>query len=154
MLEWHAQRKHWRDQEYAGGTHRRDKYGAGLLIDSGNLGPRWYNRVRGFAYFLIGQLTMPWVFRPLIGGVLSRPQDRWPNAFSHPFWAEYPYFLPCVGTATYTLISFILTAMFLKEVSHLSLSLYVCVCVCLIVLTARYPDSALRPFNKAEPYGS
>jgi hypothetical protein len=58
----------------------------------------------------------PWVLRPLIGGVLSRPQDRWPNAFSHPFWAEFPYFLPCVGTATYTLISFILTALFLKEV--------------------------------------
>jgi len=58
---------------------------------------------------------MSWVLRPLIGGVLSRPQDRWPNAFSHPFWAEFPYFLPCVGTATYTLLSFILTALFLKE---------------------------------------
>ena len=61
---------------------------------------------------------MTWVLRPLIGGVLSRPQDHWPNTFSHPFWAEFPYFLPCVGTATYTLLSFILTALFLKEVGR------------------------------------
>ena len=53
-----------------------------------------------------------------MGGVLSRPQDRWPNAFSHPFWAEFPYFLPCIGTAAYATLSFILTAFFLKEVSH------------------------------------
>lgn len=53
-----------------------------------------------------------------MGGVLSRPQDRWPNAFSHPFWGEFPYFLPCVATAAYATLSFILTAFFLKEVSH------------------------------------
>lgn len=52
---------------------------------------------------------------PLMGGVLSRPQDRWPNAFSHPFWGEFPYFLPCLGTAAYATLSFILTAFFLKE---------------------------------------
>ncbi len=102
------------------------------------------------AYFLIGWMTIPWVLRPLIGGVLSRPQDRWPNAFSHPFWAEFPYFLPCVGTATYTLLSFILTALFLKEVVHYypfswrvtSYSLHV------------YTDSPLRPLNEAQPHGS
>ncbi|KAH9036517.1 MFS general substrate transporter [Lactarius pseudohatsudake] len=52
---------------------------------------------------------------PFIGGVLSRPQDRWPNVFSHPFWGEYPYFLPCLATASYTLLSFPLAAIFLKE---------------------------------------
>jgi len=101
------------------------------------------------AYFVIGWLADN-ALRPLIGGVLSRPQDRWPNAFSHPFWAEFPYFLPCVGTATYTLLSFILTALFLKEVSlHyppswrvLSNSLRVCT------------DSPHRPINKTQPHGS
>ncbi|KAH9054526.1 MFS general substrate transporter [Lactarius vividus] len=52
---------------------------------------------------------------PFIGGVLSRPQDRWPNVFSHPFWGEYPYFLPCLATAAYALLSFSLAAIFLKE---------------------------------------
>ncbi|KAN0130269.1 major facilitator superfamily transporter [Lactarius tabidus] len=52
---------------------------------------------------------------PLIGGVLSRPQDRWPNLFSHPFWGEYPYFLPCLAAATYALTAFTLAAIFLKE---------------------------------------
>ncbi|KAH8984553.1 MFS general substrate transporter [Lactarius hatsudake] len=52
---------------------------------------------------------------PFIGGVLSRPQDRWPNVFSHSFWGEYPYFLPCLATASYALLSFSLAAIFLKE---------------------------------------
>jgi len=47
--------------------------------------------------------------------VLSRPRDRWPNLFSHPFWGEYPYFLPCLATVTYALPVFSLTAIFLKE---------------------------------------
>ncbi|KAH9045961.1 hypothetical protein EDB84DRAFT_1468724 [Lactarius hengduanensis] len=36
---------------------------------------------------------------PFIGGVLSRPQDHWPDRFSHPFGVEYPYFLPCLSRA-------------------------------------------------------
>ena len=57
--------------------------------------------------------------RPFIGGVLSRPQDHWPNLFSHHFWGEYPYFLPCLATAAYALVSFSLAAIFLKEVGML-----------------------------------
>ena len=55
----------------------------------------------------------------VVGGVLSRPQDHWPNLFSHPFWGEYPYFLPCLATAAYALVSFSLAAIFLKEVGLL-----------------------------------
>ncbi|KAH9052780.1 MFS general substrate transporter [Lactarius vividus] len=55
------------------------------------------------------------VMGPFIGGVLSRPQDRWPNVFSHPFWGDYPYFLPCLATASYALLSFSLASIFLKE---------------------------------------
>ncbi|KAH8979282.1 MFS general substrate transporter [Lactarius akahatsu] len=52
---------------------------------------------------------------PFIGGVLSRPQDRWPNVFSHPFWGQYPYFLPCLATATYALLSLTLAVIYLEE---------------------------------------
>jgi hypothetical protein len=57
-----------------------------------------------------------WSFSPLVGGTLSRPQDRWPHLFSHPFWAEYPYLLPCLVVAGYCCMSWVLTALFLKEV--------------------------------------
>ncbi|KAH9167311.1 hypothetical protein EDB89DRAFT_2232445, partial [Lactarius sanguifluus] len=55
---------------------------------------------------------------PFIGGVLvSRPQDYRPDRFSHPFWAEDPYFLPCLValTAAYALVSFFVTAVYLEE---------------------------------------
>jgi len=52
---------------------------------------------------------------PFIGGVLSRPQDRWPNLFSHPFWGTYPYFLPCLATAAYGIVLFSVAVIFLKE---------------------------------------
>ncbi|KAH9170234.1 MFS general substrate transporter [Lactarius sanguifluus] len=55
------------------------------------------------------------IIGPFIGGVLSRPQDRWPNVFSHHFWGDYPYFLPCLAAASYALLSFSLAATFLKE---------------------------------------
>ncbi|KAI9437152.1 MFS general substrate transporter [Lactarius indigo] len=64
-------------------------------------------------------ITITWAIGstmgPFIGGVLSRPQDRWPAVFSHPFWGQYPYFLPCLTTAAYSLLSFTLVAIFLKE---------------------------------------
>ena len=53
---------------------------------------------------------------PLVGGTLSRPQDRWPHLFSHAFWAKYPYFLPCVVVAAYCCVCFVTVAVFLEEV--------------------------------------
>ncbi|KAH9016224.1 MFS general substrate transporter [Lactarius pseudohatsudake] len=55
------------------------------------------------------------VIGPLVGGILSRPQDRWPHIFSHPFWADYPYFLPCLVAATFTCLSFVITGLYLEE---------------------------------------
>ncbi|KAN0136083.1 MFS general substrate transporter [Lactarius tabidus] len=52
---------------------------------------------------------------PFIGGMLSRPQDRWPLVFSHPFWAEYPYSLPCFVVAAYTCAALLTSAIYLKE---------------------------------------
>jgi len=51
----------------------------------------------------------------LIGGILSRPQDRWPHLSSHSFWVEYPYFLPCLIVTTFCGVSFVIMALFLKE---------------------------------------
>ncbi|KAH9054502.1 MFS general substrate transporter [Lactarius vividus] len=55
------------------------------------------------------------VIGPLIGGVLSRPQDRWPNVFSHSFWADYPYFLPCLVAATFIFLSLVIIGLYLEE---------------------------------------
>ena len=49
---------------------------------------------------------------------MSRPQDRWPNTFSNSFWDDYPYFLPCLVAATFTCVSFIITALYLEEVCY------------------------------------
>jgi len=72
------------------------------------------NIARGFSMAPLAW-SLGYMIGPLIGGVFSRPQDRWPHAFSHPFWAEYPYFLPCLVAATFTCLSFIITALYLKE---------------------------------------
>lgn len=58
-----------------------------------------------------------------MGGVLSRPSDRFPKAFSSTFWKQYPYFLPCGVAAAFCALSFLATALLLKEVrplNHLS----------------------------------
>ncbi|KAH9059717.1 MFS general substrate transporter [Lactarius vividus] len=52
---------------------------------------------------------------PLIGGVLSRPQDRWPHIFSHHFWEDYPYFLPCLVASMFPCLSLIITGLYLEE---------------------------------------
>ena len=57
--------------------------------------------------------------RSFVGGFLSRPQDRWPEYFPQPFWAEYPYFLPCLAVASFSLIQFTIAAIFFEEVGSL-----------------------------------
>ncbi|THH30966.1 hypothetical protein EUX98_g3224 [Antrodiella citrinella] len=52
---------------------------------------------------------------PFMGGTLARPHDRWPELFSHSFWREYPYFLPCAASALFSLVVFIIVAICLKE---------------------------------------
>ena len=56
------------------------------------------------------------ICRPIIGGVFSRPADRWP-AFRHSsFWSTYPYFLPCAVPATFTIFCWFIAYFYLKEV--------------------------------------
>ena len=56
------------------------------------------------------------IYRPLVGGSLSRPQEHFPRSFGGKFWKEYPYFLPCLVTASYVLFAFLITLFFFKEV--------------------------------------
>lgn len=56
---------------------------------------------------------------PLVGGLLSRPHDRFPTLFGNWLWEEYPYLLPCLFSATFCGFSFVLTWLFLKEVRGL-----------------------------------
>ncbi|KAI0290680.1 MFS general substrate transporter [Russula brevipes] len=72
------------------------------------------NVARGFSLLpLVAGIGQ--IIGPFIGGFLSRPQDRWPGLFSHPFWSEYPYFLPCSVAAAFSFLQFIIVAVYLKE---------------------------------------
>jgi hypothetical protein len=82
--------------------------------------------VIGFAAFFNGRLFLlanlnisDVLLSPIIGGILSRPQDRWPSVFSHPFWANYPYLLPCLACAAYACVSLVIVANYLEEVRSL-----------------------------------
>ncbi|KAI9573839.1 hypothetical protein HD554DRAFT_2012504 [Boletus coccyginus] len=55
--------------------------------------------------------------RPLAGGSLARLAERSPNIFGGSgFFNEYPYFLPCSVSATFTALSWLITFLFMKEV--------------------------------------
>ncbi|KAN0136088.1 major facilitator superfamily [Lactarius tabidus] len=72
------------------------------------------NIARGFSLPPVAW-SLGGILGPLIGGVLSRPQDRWPHTFSHHFWADYPYFLPCLVASSFMCISFVISALYLEE---------------------------------------
>ncbi|KAG1751151.1 major facilitator superfamily domain-containing protein [Suillus lakei] len=79
----------------------------GELTDSTNM-------AQGFAL-----IPIIWSFGsfvgPLMGGMLARPQDRWPRLFTNPLWGKYPYFLPCVVSACLLLLAFVMLLRFLEE---------------------------------------
>lgn len=53
---------------------------------------------------------------PLIGGSLSRPADQFPNIFGHSqFLKTYPYFLACAVPATFSMLAWVVTFLFLQE---------------------------------------
>ncbi|KAJ3565894.1 hypothetical protein NP233_g7351 [Leucocoprinus birnbaumii] len=52
---------------------------------------------------------------PLIGGSLSNPHKRFPKVFTHQFWIDYPYFLPCLASAGIVFAFIIITYFFFKE---------------------------------------
>ncbi|KIJ19140.1 hypothetical protein PAXINDRAFT_109680 [Paxillus involutus ATCC 200175] len=72
------------------------------------------NRAQGFAWFPLA-CSLGTILGPAIGGTLSRPQDNFPALFTSPFWAEFPYFLPCSVAAGFSVLSFVAILLFLKE---------------------------------------
>ncbi|KAH8977521.1 MFS general substrate transporter [Lactarius hatsudake] len=72
------------------------------------------NVAQGFSMLPLAQ-SLGNVIGPLVGGILSRPQDRWPHIFSHHFWADYPYFLPCLVAAMFACLSLVITGLYLEE---------------------------------------
>ncbi|KAH9966264.1 major facilitator superfamily domain-containing protein [Lactifluus volemus] len=53
---------------------------------------------------------------PMIGGLLSRPADQFPNTFGNSqFLKQYPYFLPCAVPATFSALAWVMTYVFLRE---------------------------------------
>ena len=56
------------------------------------------------------------IHRPLIGGQLAKPHDRWPDVFTSPFWQYYPYFLPCAASAAFSAVIFFVASAYLREV--------------------------------------
>ncbi|KAH9036967.1 MFS general substrate transporter [Lactarius pseudohatsudake] len=72
------------------------------------------NVARAFSFLLV-VFEVGQVIGSFVGGFLSRPQDRWPDYFPQPFWVEYPYFLPCLVVASFSLIQFVIAAIFFEE---------------------------------------
>ncbi|KAK2460149.1 hypothetical protein APHAL10511_007828 [Amanita phalloides] len=53
---------------------------------------------------------------PMIGGSLSRPAEQFPRLFGdNEFLKKYPYFLPCAIPATFSILAWLITFLFLKE---------------------------------------
>ncbi|KAH9989032.1 major facilitator superfamily domain-containing protein [Russula vinacea] len=53
---------------------------------------------------------------PTIGGSLSRPTERFPDTFGNSqFLRNYPYFLPCAVSATFSAFAWVFTLVFLRE---------------------------------------
>ncbi|EGO24783.1 hypothetical protein SERLADRAFT_415754 [Serpula lacrymans var. lacrymans S7.9] len=73
------------------------------------------NLAQGFAF-----LPMVWAtgqtLGPIVGGMLSLPASRWPEAFARvPFFTKYPYFLPCLVVACVCAAAFLLVLVGLEE---------------------------------------
>src|SRR6266404_4501898 len=117
MLAWCDEGTSWRRENYDSRPHRRDKRRPRVFNEASRLVTRTRNWVRASLLSVTSQLISH-IFRPFIGGIFSRPQDRWPNVFSHPFWGDNPYFLPCLLTTAFTCLSFVITSLYLEEVCY------------------------------------
>ncbi|KAJ6577481.1 MFS general substrate transporter [Mycena capillaripes] len=73
------------------------------------------NIAQAYAYMPISWSTGS-TLGPIIGGSLARPAERFPTLFGkNQFLRAYPYFLPCAVPATFSVIAWVVTFLFLKE---------------------------------------
>ncbi|KAG8945498.1 hypothetical protein FRC04_000783 [Tulasnella sp. 424] len=52
---------------------------------------------------------------PLIGGLLSRPHEKYPELFNSEFWRTYPYFLPCACSSLICLVAAVIVGLVFEE---------------------------------------
>src|SRR5258707_13723580 len=68
-------------------------------------------------FFFDQSIILTTNYSPMIGGSLSRPTERFPDTFGNSeFLRNYPYFLPCAVSATFSAFAWIMTLVFLREV--------------------------------------
>jgi hypothetical protein len=68
-------------------------------------------------YFVLNVHVLTRKSRPIIGGLLARPAERWPDSFGKlALFREHPYFLPCMFAASFSLFCALFAFIFLKEV--------------------------------------
>ncbi|RDB26101.1 Protein ZINC INDUCED FACILITATOR-LIKE 1 [Hypsizygus marmoreus] len=73
------------------------------------------NIAQAYAYLPIAWSTGG-TLGPIIGGSLSRPAERFPNVFgTNEFLKKYPYFLPCAVPATFSMVAWLVTFLFLED---------------------------------------
>ncbi|KAJ7881005.1 member of major facilitator superfamily multidrug-resistance, DHA1 sub-family [Mycena olivaceomarginata] len=80
------------------------------------------NIAQAYAYMPIAWSTGS-TLGPIIGGSLARPAERFPELFGdNQFLRKYPYFLPCAIPATFSLVAWVVTLLFLERNSHRAFS--------------------------------
>ncbi|KAJ7056894.1 member of major facilitator superfamily multidrug-resistance, DHA1 sub-family [Mycena amicta] len=73
------------------------------------------NIAQAYAYMPIAW-SAGGVLGPIIGGFLAHPVEGFPTWFGHSeFLRKYPYFLPCAVPASYSILAWFVTLMFLRE---------------------------------------
>lgn len=123
---WNDQNHLWRDDQ--GGPN---SYGSCFFFPAYDMGLRSYfwvsHSVFDFVHVRVGAfgLTGRMDDRPILGGFLEHPATRFP-IFSTQLWKEYPYLLPCVATASVSMLGFITTLFFVEDVSSTWTSVLQC----------------------------
>jgi MFS family permease len=78
------------------------------------------NRGTGFSY-MSSAWSIGTIIAPLIGGLLSQPSKTYPKYFSsHGIFGIYPYFLPCLICAGFSVISTIMCSLSMEETRKFS----------------------------------
>lgn len=67
----------------------------------------------------MGTVTSAWalglIFGPAIGGLLAKPAETMPHIFGAPFFHQFPYFLPNLVTAIFSLFTIVVVFFFFEE---------------------------------------
>ncbi|KAJ8489734.1 hypothetical protein ONZ45_g13466 [Pleurotus djamor] len=117
MFEWSIERQYWGDEKHSCGDDRLDKHSYSEFQIPSFLHPARLNKFQAYAY-----MPLAWssgaTLGPIIGGTLAHPVERFPDLFGgSDFLREHPYFLPCSVPATFSLVAWVVTFLFLEETS-------------------------------------